>query len=98
VLFRYNSLDFITGKNYLLNLHRVAELLREARCADIKEVIFSVRYVPFWHCSNQKELTQFLLYMWYDMIRREKMDFDDFVDKLNFDELDGHIRANAENL
>jgi hypothetical protein len=86
-LFQYTSVNMADPESYIRYIERLSHSLTELLTVEDKELFFTAQDIPFYHFLNYTELLFFKLYVWYDILNRERLSFENFCDKLDRDRI-----------
>lgn len=83
VSFQYTSVDVAEPSSYIQYIKRLSETLSALAATKDRELFFTAQDIPFYHFLQHTELLFFKLYVWHDIINREKISFCKFCDHLD---------------
>ncbi|MDR1379957.1 MAG: hypothetical protein LBJ47_00585 [Tannerella sp.] len=85
VSFQYMPVDLAEQSSYMQYILRLSETLSGLAATKDGELFVTAQDIPFYHFLPHTELLFFKLYVWHDIINRERISFCEFCDRLDRD-------------
>ncbi|MDR0748596.1 MAG: helix-turn-helix transcriptional regulator [Tannerellaceae bacterium] len=81
--FIYMPVNMTCQPSYINYIERLSKTLSALTSVKDKEMFFTAQDIPFYHFLNQTDLLFFKLYVWADIINKEKVLYKEFCSKLD---------------
>ncbi|MDR0431093.1 MAG: helix-turn-helix transcriptional regulator [Tannerellaceae bacterium] len=81
--FIYMPVNMTCQSSYINYIERLSKTLSALTSIKDKELFFTAQDIPFYHFLNQTDLLFFKLYVWADVINKEKVLYKEFCSKLD---------------